>query len=167
MSPSVPLRGLSKEATDLLRSFGGEPTDLYRALANNDEALKGWIEMAWRLRTRARTPRALRELMILRSAQLQRAGWQWSDHFVMALAAGVSRERIEALESWEKSDLFDERARAALALTEGMLAGHVSEKVLADLEAEFDAEERVELILTAGFYCMVPRVLDALRLQPD
>lgn len=166
MTPSVPLRPMSEEADRLLRSFGGEPSDLYRALANNDEVLKAWLEMAWRLRTRAKTPKSLRELMILRGAQIQEAGYQWSDHVAMALAAGVDQTQIDALGSWRESDLFSASARAALALTEEMLSGRVSDQVLDGLAAAFDAEERVELIVTAGFYFMVPRVLDALRLGP-
>jgi alkylhydroperoxidase family enzyme len=45
-----------------------------------------------------------------------------------------------------------------------MIVGSVSDAVLARLEDHFDPKERVELILTAGMYAMVPRVVDALRL---
>ena len=166
MSPSVPLGPVSEEVTRLLHSMGGEPTDLYRALANNEEVLTVWVEMAWGLRNTATTSRAVRELMILRSAQLQGADYQWSDHTAMALAAGVSPDQLAALESWNRSDLFDDPTKAALALMEEMLVGHVSDRALEELAAVFDAMQRVELIVTAGFYCMVPRVLDALRLQP-
>jgi len=165
MTPSVPLRELSERAAEHLASFGAEPSDLYRALANNEAILQAWVEMAWGIRTRAQTPRALRELMILRCAQVQDAGYQWRDHLVMALSAGVERDQIHALASWRSSDLFDDKARAALAITDEMLEGSVSADTLADLEKEFEAAERVELIVTAGFYCMVPRVLDALRLE--
>ncbi len=165
MTPSVPLRHLSERAAEHLASLGAEPSDLYRALANNEAILQAWAEMAWGIRTRARTPRALRELMILRCAQVQDAGYQWRDHLVMALAAGVDREQIHALSSWRSSDLFEDEARAALALTDEMLEGKVSADTLAELEKEFDAAERIELIVTAGFYCMVPRVLEALRLE--
>lgn len=165
MTPSVPLRQVSERVAEHLASFGAEPSDLYRALANNDAILQAWVEMAWGIRTRARTPRALRELMILRSAQVQDAGYQWKDHYVMALAAGVDPDQINALSSWRSSDLFEDTDRAALALTDEMLEGKVSDDTLADLEKEFEAPERIELIVTAGFYCMVPRVLDALRLE--
>lgn len=165
MTPSVPLRQLSERAAKHLVSLGAEPSDLYRALANNEAILQAWAEMAWGIRTRARTPRALRELMILRCAQVQDAGYQWRDHFVMALAAGVDPDQIHALSAWRSSDLFEDAVRAALALTDEMLEGKVSDDTLAELEKEFDAAERIELIVTAGFYCMVPRVLEALRLE--
>ena len=167
MSPSVPLREVTGRVAEALDSFGAEPSDLYRALANDDIVADLWIRFAWGLRQGSRTPRALRELMILRAAQLQDARYVWRDHTAMARAGGVSEEQIASLASWQSSDRFDEPTRACLALTEEMVAGRVSEETLDRLAQWFSAKDRVELIVTAGLYCMVPRVLDALRLFPE
>lgn len=150
-----------------LDSFGAEPSDLYRALANNEVVADLWIRFAWGLRQGSSTPRALRELMILRAAQLQKAQYVSRDHTDMALAAEVSEEQIAALTSWQSSDQFDEPTRACLALIEEMVIGQVSDETLDLFARLFSAEERIELIVTAGLYCMVPRVLDALRLAPQ
>ena len=167
MSPSVPLRQVTERVAEALEQFGAGPSDLYRALANNDLVGELWVRFAWGLRNGSRTPRPLRELMILRTAQLQDARYVWRDHTAMARAAGVSEEQIASLASWHFSDQFDEPTRACLALTEEMVAGHVSEGTLDRLAQSFSPEDRVELIVTAGFYCTVPRVLDALRLFPE
>lgn len=167
MSPSVPLREVSGAVAAALEAFGAEPTDLYRALCNHQAVAELWIRFAWGMRKEATTTRALRELMILRSAQVQGATYQWRDHTVMARNAGVSPDQVEALDSWDTSDQFDEPARAALALTDEMIGGGVSDETLERLTDHFTAGERVELIVTAGYYCMVPRVLNALRLGWD
>lgn len=167
MSPSVPFRDVTGRPAELLDEFGAGISDLYRALANNEEYLAIWIGMAWGLRTRAATPRALRELIVLRCAHVQGAGYQWADHTIMALAAGVNQAQIDAVPEWDRSDQFDDDEMAALSLTDGMLAGSVSDDALALLEERFEPSERIELIMTAGFYCMVPRVLDALRLPAE
>lgn len=167
MSPSVPFRDVAGRPAELLKEFGADVSDLYRALANNEEFLAIWIGMAWGLRTRAETPRALRELMILRCAHVQGAAYQWDDHTIMALAAGASPAQIDAVQEWRRSELFDEDEVAALSLTDEMLTGRVSDETLSLLEDCFAPAERIELIMTAGFYCMVPRVLDALRLSTD
>ena len=164
MTSTVPLQEVTGRVADALASFGAEPSDLYRALANNEIVAELWIRFAWGLRENSKTPRALRELMILRAAQLQEAAYVWRDHTAMAHAEGVSEEQIDALSSWPSSDLFDEPTRACLALAEEMVAGQVSDETLDCLARWFTAEDRVELIVTAGFYCMVPRVLNALRL---
>lgn len=163
----MPLKDVSGRPSELLREFGAEVSDLYRALANNERMLELWINMAWGLRTSAKTSRALRELTILRCAHVQGAAYQWSDHEAMAIAAGVNRKRIDAIPTWDRSELFQPEEMAALALTDEMLSGRVTDEALEVLKEHFEPEELIELIVTVGFYCMVPRVLDALRLAPE
>lgn len=165
MTPTVPFRPVAGDVRSRLEALGvATIPDLYRLLANNPDLLEAWIDLAWSLRQRATTPRPLRELMILRSAQLHGASYQWNDHARMAAEAGVSPEQIAALEDWRSSSLFDEPVRSALAFTEEMVSGRVEDRTLAELARHFEPGERIELMMTAGFYCMVPRVLDALRL---
>ena len=161
-APRVPLLTLSPRAEARLTELGGEPINLYRALANQPALLEAWIEFTWALRTRCRTSRGLRELMILRGAQIAGSDYQWQHHSVMATDAGVDGERIRKLDRWREEDIFTASERAALAFTEMVMSGRVDEVVSAELAQHFDAAERVELTLTAGFYAMVPRVLDAL-----
>jgi alkylhydroperoxidase family enzyme len=142
------------------------PINLYRTLANHPTLLRAWIGFAWTLREGA-TPRTLRELMILRGAQLMKAEYEWHHHRRMAKEAGVPDEKVEQLASWRSSDLFDERERAALAYAEGIDAGTVSGEVAANLAQHFGPAEVVELTLTAAFYAMVPRVLDALKVPVE
>jgi 4-carboxymuconolactone decarboxylase len=79
----------------------------------------------------------------------------------------VPAEKLEQLASWRASDLFDERERAALAYAEEINAGKVSDEAAAALARHFAPAEMVELTLTAAFYAMVPRVLDALRVPVE
>ena len=101
--------------------------------------------------------------MILRGSQIAEAEYEWHQHRRMASEAGVRDEQVEALAAWRTSELFDDREKAALGLTEAMIQGRVPDDVDAEVGRHFSPAERVELILTAGFYVMVPRVLDALR----
>lgn len=144
-----------------------EPINLYRVLANQPDLLRVWVEMAWTLRLASRTPRRLRELMITRGAELMDCGYEYGHHRRMALAAGVTEKELADLGDWRKSAHFSEPERAALDLMEAVLAGSVSDSVAAELARHFDPSERVELTLTAGFYSMVPRVIDALRVPPE
>lgn len=146
------------------RAAGRSP--LYRLLANQPELLTGWVELAWRLRTMCATPRRLRELMIIRGAQVVGCEFELVHHLAMAGDAGVPRSVLDALPAWRDSAEFTPPERAALAFTEAMMAGHVPDSVNAELARHFEAADRVELMLTAGFYAMVPRVIDALRLTP-
>ena len=165
MTPSVPFEQVTGSPLERLESVGGRVTNLYRLLANHPEILDAWVAFAWSLRRQAETSRAMRELMILRSAQVHGASLQLHDHTLMALAAGASEDQIAELEDWRSSASFDPPTLCALALTEEMIRGRVEDTTLDELAEHFGPAERIELIVTAGFYCMVPRVLDALRLE--
>jgi 4-carboxymuconolactone decarboxylase len=143
---------------------GGQLHNLYRCLANQPVLLKAWTDFAWTLRADCETQRTLRELMVLRAAQLTDSQYIWNHHVGLAHEVGVADAQIQALSSWQSSDRFDARERAALELVEQLVvSGRVSDASLATLKSQFSAAEMVELALTVGFYSMVPRVLDALR----
>lgn len=145
-----------------LAELGGKPVNLYRALANNPAMLSAWIDIAWAVRQRPRTPRRLRELMIVRGAELADCEYELSHHRHMALRHGVSQAELDQLAGWRAADSFSPAERAGLALMEAMVAGRVPDEVNRELETHFTPAERIELVMTAGLYCMVPRVLDAL-----
>jgi 4-carboxymuconolactone decarboxylase len=164
--PRVPLVDLPADVVDRLAQMSEPPINLYRTLGNHPALLRAWIDFAWTLREGI-TPRTLRELMILRGAQLMNAEYEWHHHRRMATVSGVPAEKLEQLADWRASDLFDERERAALAYAEEINAGKVSDEAAAALARHFAPPEVVELTLTAAFYAMVPRVLDALRVPVE
>ena len=53
------------------------------------------------------------------------------------------------------------------AAAEMGLSGYVDDDVHQELARHFSDQERVELMVTAGFHAMVPRVLDALRVAME
>ena len=59
---------------------GREPIALYRALANAPILLRSYSTLARALRHDAVTDRCLRELVILRTAQLTDSEYEWSHH---------------------------------------------------------------------------------------
>lgn len=163
---TVPLQpALPPDVDQRLGELGGRPINLYLALANQPALLRAWVEFAWALRRECRLPRALRELVILRCAQLYGSEYEWAHHEAMAVAAGVSREQIARLAAWRSSSsVFSAEERVALRLAEAVFDGDMDDGVLEELQARFpEPGDRVELVMTAAAYTMVPRVLDALR----
>ena len=77
--------------------WGGEPPNLYKKLANHAEVVAAWNVFASTLRHKSRTPRALRELVILRGGQMMKSEYEWAQHLKMARKAGVCEAQITAL----------------------------------------------------------------------
>jgi len=163
----VPAASFEPVLQERLRQLWGEPVNLYRALGNHPALTAAWTEFANSIRFASGTPRALREIMILRTAQIAHSSYEWAHHLRMARDAGVSEAKIAALQGWRSAQGFDARERAALALTEAVMACNVTEAVHAEVKQHFNDAEFVELSLTAAFYAMVARMLDALRVDMD
>jgi 4-carboxymuconolactone decarboxylase len=163
--PRVPLAQFEPALKKRLEELWGSPPNLYQALANHPRLVAAWTEFSKTLRHDTRTPRALRELVILRGAQLMRSEYEWAQHLPMARKAGVREAQIESLSSWRNSPQFEAREKAALALGEAVTQGHVTEKIYEEALKHFDHHDYVELAIVAAFYAMVGRMLDAMGVQ--
>lgn len=163
----VPLAAFEPALKKRIEDLWGSPINLYRVLGNHPALACAWTEYAQSIRADTRTPRALRELMILRSGQVQHSEYEWAQHLGMARKAGVREAQIAALATWRESQEFDAKERAALGLLEGVTAGRLDDATWAVAAEAFSREELMELVLVAAFYSMVARVLDALRVPLD
>lgn len=161
----VPNSEFPPELKKRLEELWGSPPNLYRALGNHAPLAAAWTEFARAIRYESRTPRALRELVILRGAQLMRSEYEWAQHLKMARKAGVREAQIAALAGWRASGEFDATEQAALELAEAVTRGDVTDAVYATVSKHFDHATYIELALTAAFYAMVGRMLDAMRIQ--
>lgn len=168
--PLVPDDSLDDVAASVFQSFhaeGREPIALYRALANAPTLLRSYSVLARSLRNDTETDRRIRELVILRTAQLTASAYEWSHHVPMATAAGVRAEQIDALASWRESEAFDKREQAALRLADEVHALGVTDSTFSALEGALGRTGALEIVLTAAFYQAVARMIQALGLDVE
>ncbi|HEX6265761.1 MAG TPA: carboxymuconolactone decarboxylase family protein [Burkholderiales bacterium] len=161
----VPMAEFEPVLKKRLEELWGTPPNLYRGLANHPAIVAAWTEFANTLRHGSRTPRPLRELVILRGAQLCGSEYEWAQHLGMARKAGVREAQIAALARWKASSEFSDKEKAALAIGEAVTQGRVTDEVYREARRHFDHHDYVELAVTAGFYAMVARTLDALGIE--
>src|SRR5258708_15078745 len=98
-----------------LEELWGEPPNLYRALGNHPKLAAAWTEFSKTLRHDTSTPRELRELVILRGAQLMRSEYEWAQDLKMARKVGVTAAQIAALAGCRARDAFTLRDTTGLA----------------------------------------------------
>lgn len=153
---------LSKIFADV-RGYGIEVPNLYRTLGLSPTMLRAWVDFAWTMRLQSTTSRALREIMILRSAQVSGTDYEWVHHVPMGLEAGLSQEKIDAIAEWRQSELFDEKERAALLVSEEITRGPgASAEAMARLGEFFPPREVMELVLTLSLYACVSRIINTM-----
>jgi AhpD family alkylhydroperoxidase len=90
----------------------------------------------------------IRELVRIRASQINGCSYCVDSHSTDARRAGESERRIWGLAAWRKTPFFDDRERAALALTEAMtpLPGGVPDDVYEEAARVFGATELGNLV---------------------
>ncbi|KJK40940.1 alkylhydroperoxidase [Streptomyces variegatus] len=93
---------------------------------------------------------ALAELVVIRASQLNHCAFCLDMHLTIAREDGVSEQQLGLLAAWEEAgDVFDERERAALALTEAvtvLTAGFVPDEVYDNAAKHFDEARLAHLL---------------------
>lgn len=140
--------------------------ELYAVLGNAPPMLSAWLDFAWDLRYEPRSPRALRELVILLAGLRLEAPYCITAHLRMAAEAGVCAEQVEDLPRWASSSAYDATERACLRLADAMLTRAVTGSEIDDVRRLLDDEQAIEIVLTVAFYMMVAPVTTTLRLTP-
>src|SRR3954464_5705010 len=108
----VPMAEFEPALKKRLEELWGTPPNLYKALGNHPKLAAAWTEFSRTLRHDTRTSRALREIVILRGAQLMSSEYEWAQHLKMARNCGVSEGQIAALADWKHSQAFNEKEKA-------------------------------------------------------
>jgi 4-carboxymuconolactone decarboxylase len=141
----------------------GRISTLYRVLLNSPPVAEGWERMLTAIRNRTLVRADLRELIILRVAVLNGAGFEYDAHVPHAQRAGVADEKIAAIRQAAIAPAFAPDERLVLELADAMTREVKVPSMLMDrLQAVFDERLTVEIVATVAAYNMVSRLLVAL-----
>lgn len=144
----------------------GDILHLYQMLLHSPDVASGWLNYLTAIRQKSGLPGGLRELIIMRVAQLNHAPYEADQHAPIALAEGVSQQQLDALADWPASDQFDAQQRAVLAYTDAMTrCVQVPDDVFAQVALLHTAQQIVEITATIAAYNMVSRFLEALQIH--
>jgi len=155
-----------KSLSDRIVAARGKMLHIYRMLMHSPAVAEGWLAMMSAIRQRCALAGDLRELVIMRIAQLNGAAYEAEQHRDLALREGVSEAQLAELEDWENSKLFSPIQRAVLDYTDAMTIDvKVPDKVFAEVRSRFDDEGMIELTATIASYNMVSRFLVALQVE--
>jgi AhpD family alkylhydroperoxidase len=120
-------------------ALGKVAPELYAAQGALDAAVRGSV-----------LPPALYELVKIRASQINGCAYCIDLHTTDAREAGETDQRMHLLAAWRETPLFDERERAALALTEAVTlisVDHVPDEVWAEAAEAFGEDELAALLM--------------------
>ena len=137
----------------------GKITPLYRVLLHSLPVAQGWEALLTAVRQQTALDPAVRELIILRVAVLNRAEYEYEAHLPFAREAGMSERKIAAVKG---TDLvhFDDTERAVLEYTDALTREvQVDDAIFERVRSHFDPRGLVEVTATIAAYNMVSRFL--------
>jgi AhpD family alkylhydroperoxidase len=165
ISPVVP--GSKPELAEIEKKIieeRGRISPLYQTLLNAPEIAQGWEALLTAIRNRNSLSPAIREMIILRVAILNRADYEFDAHEPHALKAGVSPEKIAAIREVKLPSIFTEQEMLILNLTDVMTKDiQVPDELFDKVKPHFNDTQKLELVATIAAYNMVSRLLNALH----
>jgi AhpD family alkylhydroperoxidase len=112
----------------------------------------------------------LGELIKIRASQINHCAFCLDMHLVDARKHGISQQKLDLIAAWEEAgELFTERERAVLALTEAITQldkGHVPDEVYARAAAVFSERELGQVIAMAVTINAWNRINVTIRQEP-
>ena len=157
--------GDAHEVLAQLHQRGRETLNLHRAIARSPNSLRNFLRLGNSLLVYGQLAPNLRELAILRIAQLTGADYEWAHHVPIAKQAGVSQAQMEALADWRNAAEFNATERSALGYIEAATNRAVTDSVFEALRSQLSEEEVTELTLVCGYWGMVACILLALKID--
>ena len=163
-----PLDPIVKELFDRRRAMGGAIINLSLVQAHAPKIARATNASAFALRFDTVTPRSLRELVIMRTAQIAGSAYEINQHKPMMKMCGFTDRQIAEVARWKRSKLFDDKQRAVLAYVEQMAhGGNVDDATYGNLARHFTSQEIMEISATVASYYGTALLTRALRIQVE
>jgi 4-carboxymuconolactone decarboxylase len=153
-----------REALDRL-----PPLNIFRMLSHAETAFRPYLRFGGSLLADLQLDPLVRELAILRTAQVIGAEYEWIQHVPIARAVGMTDAQLLALELEDDgSAAFDERQSAVLRFTTAAIRQpRPADELLEEVRSRLADREIVELLLVVGSYTMLGRLMTVLDLDLD
>jgi len=142
--------------------------NLFRMLAHSPPVAHGFARLGGALLQDSTLDPRLREAAILRVGLLAGAWYEVEKHTAIGRMVGLSEAEISALAPGQDQSALGDALRAALALTDELFTDvRASDAALERARRYLDDRQLVELIVTAGYYGLVCRVLETLGIDRE
>lgn len=142
--------------------------NIFRTQAHKPAALTAFLAWGNYILSRANSlPERERELAILRTGFLCKAGYEWAQHCLIGQRAGLTGTEIAAIKTGADAPGWSALDAAILRACDELVQGHfITDPTWAAL-AELGDEGRIDLVYTVGQYTQVSMLLNSAGVQLD
>jgi alkylhydroperoxidase family enzyme len=140
--------------------------NVLRTLVRHTDLFRRWLPFANQVLFHSTLPPRERELVILRTGHLCKAGYEFHHHVVLGKREGLTGEDIEAIRQGADAAHWDVFDRLLITAADELHQdAFISDSTWAGLTRRYNADQMVDLIFTVGQYTMVSMALNSLGVQ--
>jgi len=141
--------------------------NLFKTLAHHPRALKRYITFANHIIHSSLSDRE-REILILRTAWLCEAEYEWGHHVEIGKAAGLTAEEIVRIKAGREAIRWSERERLLIEATNELHTdSFIAAPTWSALLGFYSTPQIVDIVFTVGNYTMLAMLLNSLGVQLD
>jgi alkylhydroperoxidase family enzyme len=145
----------------------GDELNIFTTLVRHTKLFDVFLRFAGRLLRRSGLPEQVRETLILRTAYLCRARYEWVHHVTIAHQIGLSDDVITAAGT-ETPEAPDEHTALLISAADQLVRDHdLDDRTWTALREHYDENQMIELCMLVGDYGMIAGVLKSLRVQVE
>lgn len=164
-------RDVNEAVGDIYDRFArqrGNIPNMFRTVAHRPEILETMIAHMEAILNTGTLPTSLKELVIVRTSQMNRCEYCLASHSLLAKKLGYSDGQIAELPAFESSNSFTPREKAALRLAERLTRNErpLEDAEVAGLRVHFSEGEIVELMAASGLFNYFNRFNNLLAMEP-
>jgi 4-carboxymuconolactone decarboxylase len=157
--------GERDEDQQRLIAAGGSELNIFTTLVRHTRLYDVFQRFAGRLLRRSGLPEQVRETLILRTAYLCRAEYEWVHHVAIAKGIGVPEDVITAAGT-DTGAVPDEHTALLISAADQLVRDHdLDDRTWTALREHYDEQQMIELCMLVGNYGMIAGVLKSLRVR--
>jgi uncharacterized peroxidase-related enzyme len=153
---------------DKIYAQRGNVPNMFRTMAHRPEIFSTMMAHFSAVLNTGTVSTKLKELIIVRTSQLNVTPYCLASHTILARGLGWSDDQLDNLSAWQVREDFTPAEKAAIRLSEAVTlnANGISDEQFAELRSFYDDGEIVELLCSIGLFNYFNRFNNALRMEP-
>ena len=166
--PPLPASEQDEQAKELLAGVqvrDAPAANIFATLVRNPGLFRRWLPFGGKLLA-GKLPARDRELLILRTAVHCNAEYEWGQHRLIGLSAGISEDEIDRIRAGALTEGWDRFDAALLAAADELHAdSRISDATWETLASRYDERQLIEVPMVVGHYHMVAFALNSLGVE--
>jgi len=142
------------------------PPNIFKTIIHHAKLMKRWMVFANHVLNKSSLPAREREIAILRTGWLCRAGYEWAHHVEIGKKEGLTAEEIDGIKQGPDAPLWSDDDRNLLKAVDELIHDRfISDNTWNALSRIFNQHQLMDIVFAVGNYNLVSMALNTFGVQ--